>query len=347
MIKCPTTSSYDPLDSIGYPCTRASDESSTMKHRILHASGPHSIPPPDDPNGVDSSPSDESSTMKHRILHASGPHSIPPPDDPNGVDPRLLRQTALEVLTRSARTDSPRKTRPEQIPAKLAAAATAHGGGGSERRERGGVCLGTCVTLNGSGIQLAVGPQPLWIRNHNSGPAQRIMVKRLATSPHDPLGITDSACKNQSVVLSVLYGPFNPYIPIRSTTIGKSRVARDPIAIHTSWRSNSDIASVTSQKSTQICTVSSQHSSGLVNTALDQGNSDLANSDSTTEIQIRLRKFRFRDVHSDSATQIQIWRRRITFGDANSHLVTQNQIPRRRFRFGDAESHLVTQIQIW
>ncbi|KZT76109.1 hypothetical protein F511_46866 [Dorcoceras hygrometricum] len=33
-------------------------------------------------------------------------------------DPRLLRQTALEVLTRSARSDSPRKTRPEQIPAK-------------------------------------------------------------------------------------------------------------------------------------------------------------------------------------------------------------------------------------
>ncbi|KZV33473.1 hypothetical protein F511_12987 [Dorcoceras hygrometricum] len=93
---------------------------------------------------------------------------------------------------------------------------------------------------------LAVGPQPLRLRNHNSGLAQWIMVKRLATSPHDPLGITDSACKNQSVVVSVQYGPFNPYIPIRSTTIGKSRVAIDPIAMHTSWRSNSDIASVTS-----------------------------------------------------------------------------------------------------
>ncbi|KZV21380.1 hypothetical protein F511_23971 [Dorcoceras hygrometricum] len=67
------------------------------------------------------------------------------------------------------------------------------------------------------------------------------MVKRLATSPHDPLGITDSSCKNQLVVVSVQYGPFNPYIPIRSTTIGKSRVAIDPIAMHTSWRSNSDI----------------------------------------------------------------------------------------------------------
>ncbi|KZV58440.1 hypothetical protein F511_22124 [Dorcoceras hygrometricum] len=104
----------------------------------------------------------------------------------------------------------------------------------------------TCVTLNGSGIQLAVGPQPLWLRNHNFGLAQRIMVKLLATSRHDPLGITDSACKNQLVVVSVQYGPFNTYIPIRSTTIGKSRVARDPIAMRTSWRSNSDIASVTS-----------------------------------------------------------------------------------------------------
>ncbi|KZV22960.1 F-box/kelch-repeat protein-like [Dorcoceras hygrometricum] len=99
----------------------------------------------------------------------------------------------------------------------------------------------TCVTLNGSGIQLAVGPQPLRLRNHNSGLAHRIIVKRLATSPHDLLGITDSACKNQLVVVSVQYGPFNPYIPIRSTTIGKSRVAIDPIAMHTSWRSNSDI----------------------------------------------------------------------------------------------------------
>ncbi|KZV17648.1 MFS transporter, SP family, sugar:H+ symporter [Dorcoceras hygrometricum] len=52
----------------------------------------------------------------------------------------------------------------------------------------------------------------------------RIMVKRLATSPHDPLGITDSACKNQLVVVSVQYSPFNTYIPIRSTTIGGGQV---------------------------------------------------------------------------------------------------------------------------
>ncbi|KZV40104.1 calcium lipid binding protein [Dorcoceras hygrometricum] len=89
---------------------------------------------------------------------------------------------------------------------------------------------------NNGRIQLAVGQQPLWLRNHNSGLAHRIMVRA---------SITDSACKNQLVVVSVQYGPFNPHIPIRSTTIGKSRVVIDPIAMHTSWRSNSDIASVT------------------------------------------------------------------------------------------------------
>ncbi|KZV35799.1 pentatricopeptide repeat-containing protein mitochondrial-like [Dorcoceras hygrometricum] len=45
----------------------------------------------------------------------------------------------------------------------------------------------TCVTLNGSGIQLAVGPQPLWLRNHNSGLAQRIMVRASSNIGHEPL----------------------------------------------------------------------------------------------------------------------------------------------------------------
>ncbi|KZV38264.1 hypothetical protein F511_36480 [Dorcoceras hygrometricum] len=51
------------------------------------------------------------------------------------------------------------------------------------------------------------------------------------------LCITDSACKNQLVKVSVQYGPFISNIPTESTIIGKSRVARDSIAMHTSWRS--------------------------------------------------------------------------------------------------------------
>ncbi|KZV21215.1 hypothetical protein F511_17949 [Dorcoceras hygrometricum] len=88
-----------------------------------------------------------------------------------------------------------------------------------------------------------------WLPSTDLDPilAHRIMVKSLETSPHDPLGITDSACKNQSDMVSVQYGPFNTNIPIRSTTIGESRVARDPMTMHTSRRSNSDIACVTRQ----------------------------------------------------------------------------------------------------
>ncbi|KZV52980.1 hypothetical protein F511_31913 [Dorcoceras hygrometricum] len=152
------------------------------------------------------------------------------------LDARVLRQSALEELKNFARTESPRQGDRNK---------SDHGGGTAARalrtesprqgdrnksdhgRRHGGAARGkaaaesTCVTLNGSGIQLAVGPQPLRLRNHNFGHAHRIMVKRLATSPHDPLGITDSACKNQLVVVSVQYGPFNTYIPIRSTTIGR------------------------------------------------------------------------------------------------------------------------------
>ena len=70
------------------------------------------------------------------------------------------------------------------------------------------------------------------------------MVKRLVISFYDFLGITDSVCKNQLVVVSVQYGFFNLYIPIRLTIIGKSRVVRDSIVMYIFWRSNSDIASV-------------------------------------------------------------------------------------------------------
>ncbi|KZV19003.1 hypothetical protein F511_11924 [Dorcoceras hygrometricum] len=75
--------------------------------------------------------------------------------------------------------------------------------------------------------------------------AARATARTMAATCAHSARITDSACKNQSVMVSVQYGPFNTYIPIRSTIIGESRVARDPITMHTSWRSNSDIESVT------------------------------------------------------------------------------------------------------
>ncbi|KZV15810.1 hypothetical protein F511_30400 [Dorcoceras hygrometricum] len=156
---------------------------------------------------------------------------------------RLLRQPALEGLTLSTRTDSPRKTDRSKSD-QLAATATAEAGGGGGFWERRGAAKEVVHPKSSSYAQHI----ELSIRVGISNPVLVRPSMRLATSPHDPLGITDSACKNQLVMVSVQYDPFNPYIPIRSTTIGKSRVAIDPIAMHTSWRSNSDIASVTSAK---------------------------------------------------------------------------------------------------
>ncbi|KZV55636.1 hypothetical protein F511_27316 [Dorcoceras hygrometricum] len=44
---CPTDH-----DNIGYPRMSVSGESSITMHRLLHASGPHPIPPPNDPKGT-------------------------------------------------------------------------------------------------------------------------------------------------------------------------------------------------------------------------------------------------------------------------------------------------------
>ncbi|KZV21257.1 hypothetical protein F511_25284 [Dorcoceras hygrometricum] len=116
---------------------------------------------------------------KHMRAAAVDRQSGPRPDS------RHLRQPALEGLTNSAQTETPRQAdRNKSDHGKRRRHTAAQGGDGF-------LCgnheSSTCVTLNGSGIQLAVGPQPLPLRNHNFGLAQRIMVKRLATSRHDPL----------------------------------------------------------------------------------------------------------------------------------------------------------------
>ncbi|KZV54307.1 ent-kaur-16-ene synthase, chloroplastic [Dorcoceras hygrometricum] len=127
-----------------------------------------------------------------------------------------------------ARMDSPQKVGPEQLRRGAAAARGGHcGGGGLERREAAKWWTWTGPT----------GP----------GPNDDIHHYDFITTPiADQIGPIDSVSKTEYYdVEAAKYGPFNPYIPIRSTTIGKSRVAIDPIAMHTSWRSNSDIASVT------------------------------------------------------------------------------------------------------
>ncbi|KZV53026.1 hypothetical protein F511_06193 [Dorcoceras hygrometricum] len=56
--------------NIGYPRMSASGESSTTMHRILHASGSHPIPPPDDPklgDGFGSDPTGPGPTDEHSV----------------------------------------------------------------------------------------------------------------------------------------------------------------------------------------------------------------------------------------------------------------------------------------
>ncbi|KZV52755.1 triacylglycerol lipase [Dorcoceras hygrometricum] len=169
-------------------------------------------------------------------------------------------------MTRSARTDSPRQVWPERISGEEG------GGGGGAHCGGGGLsihrvfktlpcwhlCLApTVVTITSALLGMTRSartdsPRQVWperISGEEGGGGGGAHcggggLREERGGGHN-LVITDSACKNQLVVFSVQYGPFNPYIPIRSTTIGKSRVAKDPIAMHTSWRSNSDIASVT------------------------------------------------------------------------------------------------------
>ncbi|KZV33544.1 hypothetical protein F511_34217 [Dorcoceras hygrometricum] len=161
------------------------------------------------------------------------------------LESRLLHQFALEKVTKLSRMESPRrggrnKSDCKTVGDKWHDDGRRMGRAAERERRRVGGCRTSIlpppmlnklslISVLESRNQYLCDPQ--WFRDTaRCGPTTCI---------------TDSVCKNQSVMVSVQYGPFNTYIPIRSTTIGKSRVARDPITMHTSRRSNSDIACVT------------------------------------------------------------------------------------------------------
>ncbi|KZV24463.1 pentatricopeptide repeat-containing protein chloroplastic [Dorcoceras hygrometricum] len=60
-----------PYYSIGYPRMSASGESSTTMHRLLHASGSHPIPPPDDPNNDSKGPLIQIKTASQRLTQTT------------------------------------------------------------------------------------------------------------------------------------------------------------------------------------------------------------------------------------------------------------------------------------
>ncbi|KZV58313.1 hypothetical protein F511_19928 [Dorcoceras hygrometricum] len=108
-------------------------------------------------------------------------------------DTRLLRQPALEGLTRSARTDSPPQVGRNKFRRHVAATAAAHKGGDG-------------------GFWKGEGRRLLLRDTASHGPTTIVVPEsQFRTCPSDH-GITDSTCKNHLVVVSVQYGPFNPYI---------------------------------------------------------------------------------------------------------------------------------------
>ncbi|KZV32677.1 hypothetical protein F511_21224 [Dorcoceras hygrometricum] len=137
------------------------------------------------------------------------------PDPPPGEAAEEHRKSPIRSTTRNETPSSActRKTDEistngfsssnwsETIFRRLEAAAALGGGGGGG----GGQCFRVRLSVVAR-IQLAVGPQPLWLRNHNSGLAHRIMVKRLATSPHDPL---DKLCEIQNPANDITSLGFN------------------------------------------------------------------------------------------------------------------------------------------
>ncbi|KZV34119.1 hypothetical protein F511_12814 [Dorcoceras hygrometricum] len=120
---CPTDH-----DSIGYPRMSASGESSTTMHRLLHASGSHPIPTPYDPKVFRIATLLATRAWLRPVSYRKW-HFTVGGDRYRQSGPRLetgfLRQPALEGLTRSVRTDSPRQIWPETIFRRAA-----HGGGG-------------------------------------------------------------------------------------------------------------------------------------------------------------------------------------------------------------------------
>ncbi|KZV24483.1 hypothetical protein F511_42311 [Dorcoceras hygrometricum] len=221
----------------------ASGESSTTMHRLLHASGSHPIPTPDDPKCSGNSRGGGMASVKTPELRVYFSVALAFDDmgkaDDAVLGPRVPRSKPGGIYrgAKSVERRIPRrKSRADEILRDLRGSCYVNKescivlGFPKEGNKYRGVLMITLLATRA------------WLRPVSRGNRHfTVGGGRLRQS-----GITDGAYKNQLVVVSVQYGPFNTYIPIRSTTIGKSRVAIDQIAMRTSWRSNSDIASVTS-----------------------------------------------------------------------------------------------------
>ncbi|KZV33490.1 pentatricopeptide repeat-containing protein mitochondrial-like [Dorcoceras hygrometricum] len=79
-------------NNIGYPRMKASGESSTMKHRLLHASGPHPIPPPNDPKT-------NQYNQDLGLLHSTNANHLESPNEGSSIDHQVTIHLHAQNIT--------------------------------------------------------------------------------------------------------------------------------------------------------------------------------------------------------------------------------------------------------
>ncbi|KZV30508.1 hypothetical protein F511_18820 [Dorcoceras hygrometricum] len=87
-----TNGNIIPSDSIGYPRTRAIGESSTTKHRLLHASGPHPIPPPNDPKT-------NQYNQDLGLIHSTNGNHLESPNEGSSIDHQVTIHLHAQNIT--------------------------------------------------------------------------------------------------------------------------------------------------------------------------------------------------------------------------------------------------------
>ncbi|KZV29146.1 hypothetical protein F511_25629 [Dorcoceras hygrometricum] len=76
----------------GYPRMRASGESSTTKHRLLHASGPHPIPPPNDPKT-------NQYNQDLGLIHSTNGNHLESPNEGSSIDHQVTIHLYAQNIT--------------------------------------------------------------------------------------------------------------------------------------------------------------------------------------------------------------------------------------------------------
>ncbi|KZV32726.1 mitochondrial tRNA-specific 2-thiouridylase 1-like [Dorcoceras hygrometricum] len=84
---CPTDH-----DSIGYPRMSASGESSTTMHRLLHASGSHPIPPPNDPKT-------NQYNQDLGLIHSTNGNHLESPNEDSSIDHQVTIYLHAQNIT--------------------------------------------------------------------------------------------------------------------------------------------------------------------------------------------------------------------------------------------------------